>query len=248
MNYPAIWEMNFNETKGENPLMKMEKFLTGLFLVFFFGTTVIGSYAQNNLSIKAYGISDYQKNTPLYMMLLKVSDAKAAKYVIERQELNASAPRVKIVEKTYQEMVRSNFTYTDFGSLERHKRYKYFLRTMDETGATIEEVSTIGLVENIKYKGDVNQFDPVWVQNNATFTLGPKVDPENETLEYRLYTRVRGGGGEKLLESWQPAMDYERVTVSFPNTCEWQLVCIETDITIPDRGESVLVGWTLFSN
>lgn len=65
-------------------------------------------------------------------------------------------------------------------------------------------------------------------------------------LEVRLYTRIPRGGGEKLLAAWCPQKDQETVTAAIPDTCEWQLVCIETDDTIPDRSESVLVDWCLF--
>jgi hypothetical protein len=95
-------------------------------------------------------------------------------------------------------------------------------------------------------KVNSQDFLPVVSQNNATFTLGPKVDPENETLEYRLYIRIPGGGGEKLFKTWLPSSDNERVIANFPETCEWKLVCIETNQSIPDRTEIVLVNWSLF--
>jgi hypothetical protein len=198
-----------------------------------------------SIGIAAYGVTYYQKNTPLYTIMLKITGGKATKYIIERQALG-SLIRVKIMERTAAEMEQSKFEYTDCGTLEKHKQYEYFLKAFDQADNTLEEVSVIGRVANLQYQDEMEKFWPVFSQNNAAFTLGLKVDPENEALEYRLYTRIPGGGGEKLLQSWRPSIDNERVMVSFTKICEWRLVCIEVDPAIVDRSESVLVDWSLF--
>ena len=135
-------------------------------------------------------------------------------------------------------------THKLFG-LQKHDQYRYFLRTVDPAGKETE-VSTIALVKNLVFKDEAQKFFPIFTQNNAIFRLGPKYDPEDEALEYRIYTWIPGGGGEKLLKSWRPEIDNEQVTVNLPDTCEWRIVCIETDANIPDRLESVLVDWSLF--
>jgi hypothetical protein len=199
---------------------------------------------RNGVTMQAFGVSDYQNNRPFYMILLKLPDVKGAKYVIERQTIGET-DRVKLLECSYEVMAENLFKFTDVGGLQKHGRYRYFLRFLDEAGQETE-VSTIALVKNLSFKDEAQKYFPVVTQGIVTFTLGPKCDWEDEKLEYRLYTRIPGGGGDTLLNSWTPVNDSQTVTAFFSKTCEWRLVCIESDTTIPDRVESVLVNWSLF--
>jgi hypothetical protein len=199
---------------------------------------------QNTVTVKAYGITDYQNGEPFYMILLKVADVEVKKYIFERQELGGTS-RVELLKCSYEVMARKQFQFSDVGGLKKHGRYRYFLRTVDEAGQETE-VSTIALVKNLSFKDEAKKYFPIMTQHNATFRLGPKCDWEDEALEYRLYTRIPGGGGEKLLTFWTPDNDSQIVTTAFTRTCEWRLVCIEKDTTIPDRVESVLVNWSLY--
>lgn len=153
---------------------------------------------------------------------------------------------MRIFESDYETLVRNNFTFVDRSGLVKHGRYRYYLTLLDETGQVIEEVPAIALVQNIQFQDAAPNYFPTYAQNNLTFTLGPTVDPENEALEYRLYTRIPGGGGVELVKVWQPQTPGEKVTVTLNESCEWQLVCREIDPNIPDRYESVLVHWSRY--
>jgi hypothetical protein len=196
-------------------------------------------------NIDAAGLSCFQNGKSVYMIKLNVSEMKAAKYIIERQIMGENT-RLRIFESSYEDLARNQFTYVDGSGLVKHGRYRYYLLALDEEGKLIEEVSTIALVKNIQFEDDATKYFPVYGQNNLTFTLGPIVDPENEALEYRLYTRIPGGGGDQLVNFWRPKTTGEKVTVNLGKSCEWKLVCIEIDPNIPDRFESVLVDWSMF--
>jgi hypothetical protein len=207
--------------------------------------TVEGKTPLSKSNIEATGISCFQNGQLIYMMKLNVSEMKAAKYIIEREQMGEKT-RLPILESTYEDLARNQFTYVDVSGLVKHSRYRYYFRMNDKNGKLIEEVSTIALVKNIQFQDEARKYFPAYAQNNLTFTLGPAVDPENEVLEYRLYTRIPGGGGDKLVNSWRPKTAGEKVTVNFSESCEWKLVCIEVDANIPDRFESVLVDWSMF--
>jgi hypothetical protein len=200
-----------------------------------------------SIQVAATGVSDFQNNQPIYMMLITVSEVNVSKYRIEREIPGKPESRTQLAELTYAKMQHAGFRYFDLAGLEKHGLYRYYISTLNAEGQTVETATANGVVENIRYKGNMQQFTPVFTQNNATFTLGPRVDPENEALEYRLYTRLPGGGGEKRVNVWKPTNDKERVIVNFPESCDWKLTCIETDQTIPDRAEVVLVNWSLFA-
>jgi hypothetical protein len=217
----------------------------GLGLTFVYGlNNSATAEAQNTVTVKAYGITDYQNSEPFYMILLKVADVDVEKYIIERQELGNTS-RVKLLECSYEAMAKKHFEFSDVGGLKKHGRYRYFLRTVDGAGQE-KEVSVIALVKNLNFNDEAKKYFPIITQNNATFQLGPRCDFEDEALEYRLYTRIFGGVGEKLVNSWQPKIAGENVIVNFSRSCEWKLVCIEVDENIPDRFESVLVDWSMF--
>jgi hypothetical protein len=202
--------------------------------------------AESELQMSAVCFSSFSEGQAFYQIILTVSDVSVAKYVIEREQLRKTGSRIKVAELTYDEMAHNQFKYVDSTNLVKHGRYRYFLYTVDTNGIASELISIPAIVQNIQIKANTQNFLPVFVQNNATFTLGPKLDPENETLEYRLYTRVVGGGGEKPFKTWITAKDNKCVIVNFPETCEWKLVCIEAAQSIPDRTEIVLVNWSLF--
>ena len=202
--------------------------------------------AQTELQMTAVGFSGFIGEQAYYQIVLTVNDVKVVKYVIEREQLRVIGSRIKVAELTYYEMANHQFRYVDSANLVKHGRYRYYLYTVDTNGILSEAISISATVQNIQLKVNSQDFLPVVSQNNATFTLGPKEDPENETLEYRIYTRIPGGGGEKMFKTWLPSSDNERVIINFPETCEWKLVCIETDQSIPDRTEIVLVNWSLF--
>lgn len=198
----------------------------------------------SNLTVKE--LSACRNKQLLYTVILQVKDLKVSKYLIERQEMGKPSSRVKILEWTYEEMAQNKFQYIDFAGLVKHGRYQYFLRTIDQSGKDSENGTINALVKNIPFQDNTVIGAPIVTQNNAVFTLGPKVDLESDALEYRLYTRVPGGGGEKIYQSWSPQTDNQQVIVNFKDTCEFKLVCIESNPTIPDRSESVLLNWTMF--
>jgi hypothetical protein len=226
---------------------KIIKLLSGLIVAVLI-TFVVNPpvQAESELQMAAVGFSAFSEGQAFYQIILTVNDVKVAKYVIAREQLRKTGSRIKVAELTYDEMARHEFKYIDAANLVKHGRYRYYLYTVDTNGIASAPISIPAIVQNIQFKANTQNFLPVFSQNNATFTLGPQLDPENEALEYRLYTRIVGGGGEKLFQTWIPAKDNDRVMVNFPETCEWKLVCIEADQSIPDRTEIVLVNWSLF--
>jgi hypothetical protein len=164
------------------------------------------------------------------------------RYIIEREGPTSIAPIIL----TYQHLKNNHFSYTDSDNLIKHGLYRYSVYTENEYGIKSgKNITPYILMPNVAPHAEISGPRPIVVYTDATFTLGKFEDLENDSLEYRLYTRTPGTETGILMQSWTPATENQKVTISFPDktTLEWQICCIEKDATIPDRTEVSLTGW-----
>lgn len=184
-----------------------------------------------------------QNGRIIYNTDLQLEDnPEAIRYIIEREGPTSISPIIL----TYQQLKDNGFKYTDSDSFVKHGQYRYSVYTENEYGVISEKTITpYHTMPNVAPSSEISGPRPIEVYTDVTFLLGKTGDLENDTLEYRLYTRTPGVETGILLQSWTPATDGQKVTVSFPDkkTLEWQICCIENDPDIPDRTEVSLTGW-----
>jgi alpha-tubulin suppressor-like RCC1 family protein len=150
--------------------------------------------------------------------------------------------------------------FVDKADLMSHGKYEYGYKTYNAFG--IETTNDIKwadgqtsvipgilapkvLIPNISPGLEVSGPAPIVVSLNLSFTLGSVKDLENDNLEYRLYTRIPGTTDRNLAESWNPSIDNQIVSKTFPDktTLEWAIFCIESDGSILDSNEVQVTAW-----
>lgn len=205
--------------------------------------TAAVKFRSPTVTINALPKTSISNNRIAYSVELQLEDNPGAfRYILEREGPDTITP----VVLTYQQLKENGFKYTDSDNLVKHGQYRYSVYTENEYGVASEKTVTSDiLIPNIKPDSSISGPRPIVVHTDVTFILGKMMDSEDDSLEYRLYTRVPGMDAGIMVQSWIPTVNNQKVTVSFPDktTLEWRMCCIESNPVVPDRAEVSLTGW-----
>lgn len=156
---------------------------------------------------------------PKYEVELKMSDADAASYVIEREVEGNPSARIQLAEKTYAEMVQNQFKYIDSYNLDKRGQYRYSVYTKNALGVKSDENSVLVLIKNIEAGNAITGPADNYMTKDLTqtFDINPKVDIEGDNLRFRVIYKL----GDKEYGTNDPFVTNTE-SVTFPSDGDWK--------------------------
>jgi len=192
--------------------------------------------------VGANSLSYAKVNNCSYLVILQLSNTGADKYTIMRKDLE-NGEEIEVMTLDKAQLIRSDYKYIDDQKIKKHGQYQYrVLANNQEVNSFMTTIANISpeFITNLSYYPKVDG-------TTLKFKLETMKDAEGDALEYRLYTRILGGGAEKIIKYWKISTETDKVqTVTFPDMtiCEWKLTCVESDAKIKDRKEVTVINWT----